>query len=280
MTICTLPYPLYGKHDAPRASGPGKLAKEYPQLKALNIDDFSANVPKVFSESVCAAIRDGLDGRVKLMPTHYHGAGADGFVLKREPWLAKATDGVLFYFRNEKGGQAECGRPSSDNGGLCTAPDGTVPTTADTSSSSSSPSPPSLPSPNSTEPAGESTQPCTMCCLSGSRAEASLPNLASEIADFSAVLPPSHPLHIGLYFSGVRDRMPFLPSRLSPLSLSWHLSHKSLRLSLSLSFSTLQRWLLLCAHGSCRAPRSTRTASHPLPSTPSAPLSWPSPTQL
>ena len=39
----------------------------------------------------------------------------------------------------------------------------------------------------------------------GVRAELSLKNLGAEIADFSAAMPPAHPLHIGLYFSGYSD---------------------------------------------------------------------------
>ena len=34
-------------------------------------------------------------------------------VFKTHPWLVSVTDGVLFYFRNDKGGQAECGNPSA-----------------------------------------------------------------------------------------------------------------------------------------------------------------------
>ena len=77
----------------------GRLAKQYPQLTALNIDDFSANVPSVFSPASVAAIRAGLAvGHVKLIPTHYHG-GAAKFIWRDQPWLPAAVDGALFYFR-------------------------------------------------------------------------------------------------------------------------------------------------------------------------------------
>ena len=98
----------------------------------------------------------------------------------KHPWLAKATDGVLFYFRNDKEGQQQCGNPSAANGGLCTSPNHTVVAAA----------------------ASGATLPCTQCCLSGVRAELSLPNIGAEIADFVKVMPASHPLHIGIYFGG------------------------------------------------------------------------------
>ena len=43
---------------------------------------------------------------------------------------------------------------------------------------------------------------CPFPCLYDSCAEASLPGLTDEIADFAAALPEGHPLHIGIYFSG------------------------------------------------------------------------------
>ena len=98
-------------------------------------------------------------GGVKLIPTFYHG-GPDRFILKAQPWLAAATGGVLFYFRNEKGGQAECGRPAV---GRCLPPDGGQPTAVT----------------NALAAAGGPPLPCTMCCLCGSRAEASVAHLVS-----------------------------------------------------------------------------------------------------
>ena len=84
------------------------------------------------------------------------------------------------YFRNDKEGQQQCGNPSAANGGLCTSPNHTVVAAA----------------------ASGATLPCTQCCLSGVRAELSLPNIGAEIADFVKVMPASHPLHIGIYFGG------------------------------------------------------------------------------
>ena len=40
-----------------------------------------------------------------------------------------------------------------------------------------------------------------MSCLSGSCAESSLVNLTSELDDFAAAIPASHPLYVGIYFS-------------------------------------------------------------------------------
>lgn len=163
----------------------GKLAQQFPQLVALNIDDFSSNVPRIFNEITVPEIRKGLDGRVSLIPTHYYGGSKPGdFVLHRYPWLAhgpSSTDGALFYFRNDKEGQQQCGHPSASNHGLCTPPNRSEITVTH----------------NDSDPI-----PCTSCCLSGKRAEISLANIGSEIDDFAKALPADHPLHIGLYFSG------------------------------------------------------------------------------
>jgi hypothetical protein len=157
----------------------GKLALTYPMVKAVNIDDFSSNVPAIFTEPYVKTIRAGLsEGSVSLIPTFYYPG-----LHQKDDWLAKATDGVLFYFRNDKEGQAQCGQPSAANGGLCTPPASRSIVGVDGVDLSAPPTP------------------CTACCLSGVRAELSLKNIASEIADFAAALPPSHPLHIGLYFS-------------------------------------------------------------------------------
>jgi hypothetical protein len=157
-----------------------KLATKYPQLVAVNIDDFSSNVPRVFNEISVAEIHKSLAGNLALIPTHYYGSKHE-FVLRQHPWLAGATDGVLFYFRNDKKGQQQCGQPSAAHGGLCTPP------TASASAMAA---------------ADADATPCTSCCLSGVRAELSLPNIDDEIADFARALPASHSLHIGIYFSG------------------------------------------------------------------------------
>jgi hypothetical protein len=149
-------------------------------------------------------------GGVKLIPTHYYG-NSGKLVFKTYPWLAAATDGVLFYFRNDKGGQTECGEPSAANGGLCTPPKNQrvqrVQRTSDSQllEMAGGGGMEGASSVLLTGAGGDTTRgtvPCTTCCLSGARAELSLKNINSEIADFAAALPPSHPLHIGVYFSG------------------------------------------------------------------------------
>jgi hypothetical protein len=143
----------------------GALGARYPGvLEAVNIDDFTANL-HTFDADVCAQIRRLLHpGGVSFIPTHYYGHGAADFYLRAVPWLASATDGVLFYWRNDRAGQAEC---------------------------------------NVTSPAcNVSAFPqCSMPCLSGGCADASVPNLATELADFAAAVPAGHPLHVGVYFS-------------------------------------------------------------------------------
>jgi len=87
----------------------GRLGGLWPHLYAVNIDDFSSNSP-TFTRARLAAMRAGLAASaVRLIPTFYY--GRTHFILDphwSEPWLANATDGVLFYFRNERAGQAQC----------------------------------------------------------------------------------------------------------------------------------------------------------------------------
>ena len=142
----------------------------------------------MFTEPYINAIKAGLVvGGVALIPTFYYpGLHID--------WLAKATDGALFYFRNDKEGQAQCGEPSAANGGLCTAPQ-------EGSGASFGVGIAGQPLANVAgfKGAPSGTIPCTSCCLCGGRAERSLKNLASEIDDFVSALPAGHPLHIGVY---------------------------------------------------------------------------------
>ena len=143
----------------------GALGRQYPgQLHAVNIDDFTSNLD-TFDAALCAEMRAALGiGGVKLIPTHYYGHGAADFYLRVVPWLANATDGVLFYWRNDRAGQAMCN------------------VTTPTCNISAFPA-------------------CSMPCLSGGCADASVPNLAAELADFAAAVPIGHPLHVGVYFS-------------------------------------------------------------------------------
>ena len=74
-----------------------KLAHIYPALTTVNIDDF-ARLGTDFSHNTIQAMHSELHSRalVRLIPTFYYGS-AGHFVLRDTPWLAKATDGVLFY---------------------------------------------------------------------------------------------------------------------------------------------------------------------------------------
>jgi predicted lipoprotein with Yx(FWY)xxD motif len=142
----------------------GRLGRMWPHLEAVTIDDFSANLV-TFTETYVLQIRAALAGSVRLIPTFYY-----GHHFAELPWLFNLTDGVLFYFRNDRDGQAACAANSS----YCAAawkghsPNGT----------------------------------CNKPCLLGTCAEASLPNLPGEIADFVHLLPNGHPLHVGLYMTG------------------------------------------------------------------------------
>jgi hypothetical protein len=146
----------------------GRLGRLWPHLEAVNIDDFSSN-GDTFTRPYLGVVRDALAGSVRLIPTFYYG-GAKDFTLATRPWLGNATDGVLFYFRSDREGQSSCAARST----TCAAAwkghsmNGT----------------------------------CRLPCLLGSCAEASLPSLPAEVADFAAALPAGHPLHLGLYFTG------------------------------------------------------------------------------
>jgi hypothetical protein len=142
-----------------------RLRQQYPRLTTVNIDDFSSNVGSAaFTQDSVAAVRKILNAQsIRLTPTFYYrgpGGEAGSFVLQQHPWLANATDGVLFYFRNDKRGGAECSRN-------CTTP---VPTS------------------------------CSRPCLYGHCAEASAANLADEVSDFAAALPSGTPIVVGIYF--------------------------------------------------------------------------------
>ena len=150
------------------------LAGVFPGVfYAVNVDDFSSNVgdafaPATFRPPLVAAMKEALTaGGVKLIPTFYHDIG----VLDSNAWLKNATDGVLFYFRNDLEGQATC-RTS------CAA------------------APPAD---------------CGVPCLWGQCAELSLGNLGVEVAAFASWLgdsPSRGELHVGLYFSAYNHCAP------------------------------------------------------------------------
>lgn len=149
-----------------------KLAAQYPNVVTVNIDDFVDSLVHVFNQTYVSKIYAALHGAdgpgVSLIPTYYYGSKAN-FVMTENPWLAHATDGVLFYYMNMKGGQAVC-------------------------STGCSPLPPAD---------------CPFPCLFDTCAENSLPSgLEDEINDFATLLPASHPIHVGLYFTGYGSCIP------------------------------------------------------------------------
>jgi hypothetical protein len=151
----------------------GKLGAQFPGLVAVNIDDFTDNLG-VFKKAYVAGVRAGLNaGGVRLFPTFYHGArGPFGdFVLWRHTYLIGATDGILFYFRNERAGQA-----------MCRAAPGCAAPTA-----------------------------CHMPCLYGNCSEASLPNFPKELRDFTDALALHRlttPIVVGVYVSAYHSCEP------------------------------------------------------------------------
>ena len=126
----------------------GALAARYPQLVAVNIDDFTANYPADIRPETVAALTSNLRAAapwVAFVPTFYYHAAGGGFVGDSLPDLGAATDGGLFYFRNEAQGQGPCA--------ACDTP-----------------------------------RPCANACLADTCAEATVPNLAVEATRVAAGL--------------------------------------------------------------------------------------------
>jgi hypothetical protein len=143
----------------------GKLGKLFPALEWVNVDDFTVNLD-TFTAPLIHIMRSNINaGGVKFTPTFYFSldgtSGRDNFILTVHSHLATATDGILFYFRNQLNGQAEC-RASAN----CTAP-------AD----------------------------CHLPCLSGNCALASVKNYHEELAMFEQAIPAATELIGGIYFS-------------------------------------------------------------------------------
>jgi len=141
----------------------GRLAAIYPHFVAVNVDDFSHNVPDPFNPETVARMTARLRAQAPWMsfaPTSYYAQGGT-FVARRWPDLALTLDSVLFYFRNEKEGAGPCAS------GACTVPGS-----------------------------------CPEACLAEECAEATIPNAPGEIADVAAWLPGERRLQVGVYASG------------------------------------------------------------------------------
>lgn len=103
-----------------------RLGQRWPHLDAINIDDFSSNTGTTFTQPYLSKMRAALAGSVRLIPTFYYGHGPKDFTLDTRPYLRNLTDGVLFYFRNNREGQQGCAADSCGTPG-CSLPclDGT-----------------------------------------------------------------------------------------------------------------------------------------------------------
>ncbi len=164
----------------------GALAQQYPQIVALNIDDFSSfpNIKCLFTPDYVADLESRLRTTQKwlnFVPTFYYdlGSGAEtlhgncgnalgqgDFVGYLWPDLPLTLDSMLFYFANDRLGECEnevaCGVPEPDDVDYCIAG----------------------------PPIGGS----------GTCAEATVPNAAVEINCMSGILPAGRKLQVGLYF--------------------------------------------------------------------------------
>jgi hypothetical protein len=151
------------------ASTLGRLAQDFPQLVALDIDDFSfrlnlgGNSTGDYGPNEIAQIEARMRSQAPWMnfvPTVY-------YQVKSEPWkdLATTLDSMLFYFKNEKQGEGPC--KGKEN--VC--------------------------------PRGFA-KPNNFGCLAGTCAEATVPNAPGEIADIVGLFPPGRKLQGGIYYSG------------------------------------------------------------------------------
>jgi hypothetical protein len=140
----------------------GDLAAQYPHLVAVNVDDFTHNVPDPFDGPLLARMESKLRQKapwMNLSPTAYYRAPGGTPVPEAFPDLGLALDSFLFYFRNDKQGQGPCS---------------------------------SCPPPGS----------CAYACLNGTCAEKTVVNAPGEIADLAAALAPGRKLHVGVYATG------------------------------------------------------------------------------
>jgi hypothetical protein len=88
----------------------GALATQYPQLVALNVDDFTHNVSTAFTPEVVAKMVSAMRSQAPWMsfiPTSYYRSEGN-FVFSTWPDLGATVDSLLFYFRNEKQGAGPC----------------------------------------------------------------------------------------------------------------------------------------------------------------------------
>lgn len=106
----------------------GELAKQYPHLVALNIDDMTHNIDAVFTPELVAKMESGMRGPAPWMsfvPTFYYSQAGQPSA-ERWPDVGLTLDSILFYFRNQKEGEGPCSAcetpsacPSSCLAGTC-----------------------------------------------------------------------------------------------------------------------------------------------------------------
>jgi hypothetical protein len=89
----------------------GRLSKQFPHMRYLNVDDFSdADNEKYFSPDSSRQMVAALRPNARLVPTLYYNSRSS--IVDRN----LSVDGVLFYFRNEKEGlSGSCAEPTTAN---------------------------------------------------------------------------------------------------------------------------------------------------------------------
>ena len=153
----------------------GLLGQQFPNLVALHLDDFSdesnleGGAYGIYTPALLAAMRQRLSvGGVKFVGGLYYTRYKlnHTFTLDVYPWLASSVDGFLLYFLNSKQGFGPC-KPGC--AGMPTKP---------------------------------GWQKYCDCCLAGSCAEATAPNVIGELADVRARLRPDQTLLTLVFGSG------------------------------------------------------------------------------
>jgi hypothetical protein len=149
------------------ASVIGRLAKDFPHLVALGIDDFCMGIYlygkcQDLNQDLLAEIQARMRSQapwLNFVPTVYYGLQTAQY-----PDLALTFDSMLFYFRNQKYGQGPC------SASIC--------------------------------PLVYGKPPGNWGCLDGSCADSTIQNAVGEIAEMERILPKGRKMLGGVYFSG------------------------------------------------------------------------------
>jgi hypothetical protein len=148
----------------------GRLSVQFPQLVAIEIDDFTHDVAPpdgMFTPELLGNIVNNLhrhSSTISFIPNIYY--SQDAPVFQQWPDLSLIGDAMLYFFRNQKQGAGPCSPAACVWG----------------------------PSATHGERGGG--------CLAGACAESTVANIPSELVEIERWLPPGRPLIFGIYAGG------------------------------------------------------------------------------